>query len=278
MTKSTAIKMVFLACFFACGENSENSTDSGTNTAGLATSSCKDKLCLEFDSREQKEGSYVKPVLKITGIASPNGRAGLFQDSECTIPASDETLVESGEVSITAHTLAEIKTSLWAQYKGPDNRLSPCFGPVVVDLNANYWHTLKARSSCLKGNYPHRTEDLTFKVVAGTASYSNGAIQLSGNLELGGHTGSAVAGLFGQSDFGDLAYVQGIRNGVGKMLYNVTLSLCVHGPNAEVNNFSLSGSVPYPLEGDPFRSSFKGMNLQFFSKTHGAITRTFSRK
>ncbi len=276
------IKIAFFACLFACGGNSENATDSGTHTAGLVTSSCQgheNKLCLEYDSQVQDQDSYAKPVLKITGITKTNGSAGLFKDSECSIPASDEILVGSNEASITAHTLGKIKTSLWAQYKDLQNNLSPCFGPVVVDLNANYWHTLKAQTSCTKESDRHRTEDLTFKIVGGKAGYSNGLIQFSGNLQLEGLVGSAVAGLFGHSGFGDLIYVQGIQNEKGKMFYNVTLSLCLYGPDLEVNNFSVSGSVPYPFEGDPFRSKVKGVDLKFFTKTHaGAITRTFSQK
>ena len=105
------------------------------------------------------------------------------------------------------------------------------YSPILTGNHANYWGSLRGQVPCTKGNYPHRMEDLTFKVLGGGGGggYAGApTAQINGHLQFGSHPGHSAAGFFGQSGFGDLIYVQAIQVGGGQMLYNVALSLCIY--------------------------------------------------
>ena len=131
------ITIIFLWAFFSCGkdggEEGTAALHSFLEESTSPTKSCVGDLCLEINEQEQNENNYLTPILKFSGVAETRGSVGLFKDSECSTPASNRESVNSGGTLITANQLVKMKTSLWAQYEDPNNQLSTCIGPVVVE-------------------------------------------------------------------------------------------------------------------------------------------------
>ncbi len=131
------------------------------------------------------------------------------------------------------HLFASILMGLLALGCGNDGKNRPnghgFHSPILSGHAANQWGQLKGRVRCTKGL--GRMQDLTFMLAGGGGGFAGGqSAQISGPLQPGHHPGGAAANFFGQNTgFGDLIYVQGVRNGnYGPMLYNVVLSLCIY--------------------------------------------------